>query len=149
MTSSSFVLPPGVTFYGRDTHETGKFFYAELDGVNDLPSVRTDDVPRAGNHGSHVTPTWYEARLIQARGIVRAESEAEMWDLRQQFAGILPGTGSGDAEFTEWGVVRTATVERYGQWRFTPIGSSLIATWLLRLRAPNPRMYIDGFGSTF
>ena len=149
MTSSNFVLPPGVTFYGTDTHETGKFYYTELDRVNDLPSVRTDDVPRPGGHGSFETPTWYEPRLIQARGVVRATSETELFELRQAFAGILSGTGTGTVTFTEFGVVRTATVERYGQWRFTVLGSSLIATWLLRLRAPNPRLHIDGFGSTF
>ena len=144
MTPVTWVLD-GVTFYGDDVG-TGYFIVVDMDGVNDAPAVRTEEIPRPLQHGDFSQKVTRAPRLITGRGWCRAANEAGLLSLRNAFPGIHDDGAQGTFTINEFGVVRTATVEIYGQPKFTVIGDTLSANWSLMLRAVDPKLYDDGAG---
>ena len=134
------------TFYGYDAGPD-KFIVRTLTGVNDPPSVRTEEIPKELSDGNHDNPTTRGSRLIPAAGWCQASSEAALLALRNEFANLLSG-GAGTFTINEFGIVRTCTVRMYGTPKFERLGaSSLRAEWSLMLQAADPLLYIDGVGS--
>ena len=144
MTPATWVLD-GVTFYGDDVG-TGYLIVSEMEGVNDAPAVRTEEVPPPLGDGDFPQKVTRAPRLITARGWCRAANEAGLLTLRNAFTGILDDGAQGTFTINEFGVVRTATVEIYGQPKFSIVGETLSANWSLMLRAVDPKLYDAGTG---
>ncbi len=70
------------------------------------PDVRSQNLPRQGAHGEFRLPTYYSGMSIVLQGVIAAENEDKVWDIKHQLDAVMklsrkgfPAKYSGDDEF--------------------------------------------------
>lgn len=126
----------GLTFGagGGGYHVTG------VEGVDDLPGQRTQDVPRVGDHGDYLGTDYAEPRHPTLSLGLRGDDPDGLRALVQALKRATPINATGPLVFLDWGVQVTARLRRRsipydaeGLWR--------IGTAALEWTCPDPRVY--------
>ena len=143
-----------VRFRGGIGTEPG-FYVHEVDGLLSGGEVTTEDVPRGFGPGSHDTDNRREdPRMITFRGLIIADSMTVLGRLIDQLAALLTEETSRGrlvwVEFEQW---RTTVVRRGAGWNITRLRSSGAASFVVRFRASDQRIYgaqsdLSPWGST-
>lgn len=114
---------------------------AGIDGLDDLPDVRTQDIPRPSQHGDYTGPDYLAARTITLALQLRADSPDALrqatLDLRNA---CQPQQDVAPLTFTTWGVMFQAKVRK----RALPYDATFLdrfGTAAIEFYCPDPTIY--------
>lgn len=137
MSEHKSVILNGQVLHGAD--QLGRWKVTQLDGWNDSPPVKSQDVARPNADGDFDLPINYGPRLVTIGGRVICSSQAQAQRARARITGLVQGlvrVQIMDEGLTTWADVKlndAVTTKRTGT----------LVRFLYQLRAPEPRRYGD------
>jgi len=139
------LTPLSVSYRGITFDKAGPYYLQEVDGLFGAPDFILDDVPRAGGHGSLLTPQRRGVRLVTLSGVCldKATRDQLFWDLRTAMAPTVNPLRTDEVTVTTAGVILSGyaqppkfqPTQELGKW------SRGLWTFAVQWRMPDPYLY--------
>lgn len=132
----------GTLLFGTPNPEGYEFTIDnDLEGWADGPGVRGEAVPRMWEHGEFSERGYREARLITIAGTMFGGNEVTATAAQRHFTSVLADGKLGTLTVNDPAAgVLTATVKLAAAPRFRWV-TNATATYMIQVKAPNPRKY--------
>jgi phage-related protein len=130
-----------ITWGGLTFGPGSRYHVTAASGIDDLPALRLQDLPRVGDHGDHIGTDYAEPRRPALSLGLRGDNPDELRGLVQALKRATGVGASGPLVFVDWGVQFTAARLRRRSVPYEAGALWRLGTAELEFYCPDPRVY--------